>query len=86
MQRDVLLTGIQSQGAKHYLKSYYTTEFQVAYSSDQANWQIFRGNSTGNVMVCVYGFSLSPQNHPRVTMTMSMTISFLKTLFWVLEV
>ncbi|KAF6292812.1 coagulation factor V [Rhinolophus ferrumequinum] len=50
MQRDVLLTGIQSQGAKHYLKSYYTTEFQVAYSSDQANWQIFRGNSPRNVM------------------------------------
>nr|XP_019602979.1 PREDICTED: coagulation factor V [Rhinolophus sinicus] len=50
MQRDVLLTGIQSQGAKHYLKPYYTTEFQVAYSSDQANWQIFKGNSPGNVM------------------------------------
>nr|KAF6396645.1 coagulation factor V [Rousettus aegyptiacus] len=50
MQREILVTGIQSQGAKHYLKSYYTTEFRVAYSSDQTNWQIFKGNSTGNVM------------------------------------
>ncbi|KAK1329482.1 LOW QUALITY PROTEIN: hypothetical protein QTO34_011672 [Cnephaeus nilssonii] len=50
MQREVLFTGIQSQGAKHYLKSYYTAEFRVAYSSDQANWQIFKGNSTKNVM------------------------------------
>ncbi|XP_036890788.1 coagulation factor V isoform X2 [Sturnira hondurensis] len=50
MQRKVLLTGIQSQGAKHYLKSYYTTEFRVAFSSDQTNWQIFKGNSTRNVM------------------------------------
>ncbi|KAM5203194.1 coagulation factor V [Hipposideros larvatus] len=49
MQRDVLLTGIQSQGAKHYLKSYYTTEFHVSYSSDQTNWRIFTGNSTRNV-------------------------------------
>ncbi|XP_036298914.1 coagulation factor V isoform X1 [Pipistrellus kuhlii] len=50
MQREVLFTGIQSQGAKHYLKSYYTTEFRVAYSSDQTNWQVFKGNSTRNVM------------------------------------
>ncbi|XP_040307656.1 coagulation factor V isoform X1 [Herpailurus yagouaroundi] len=50
MQREVVLTGIQTQGAKHYLKSYYTMEFYVAYSSDQTNWQIFKGNSTRNVM------------------------------------
>ncbi|XP_022415864.1 coagulation factor V isoform X1 [Delphinapterus leucas] len=50
MQREVLLTGIQTQGAKHYLKSYYTTEFFVAYSSDRTNWRIFKGNSTRNVM------------------------------------
>lgn len=52
MQKEVLLTGIQTQGAKHYLKPYYTTEFCVAYSSDQKNWRIFKGNSTKNVMVC----------------------------------
>ncbi|KAB0377036.1 hypothetical protein FD755_011480 [Muntiacus reevesi] len=50
MQKEVLLTGIQTQGAKHYLKSYYTTEFCVAYSSDKKNWRIFKGNSTKNVM------------------------------------
>ncbi|XP_043341491.1 coagulation factor V [Cervus canadensis] len=50
MQKEVLLTGIQTQGAKHYLKSYYTTEFYVAYSSDKKNWRIFKGNSTKNVM------------------------------------
>lgn len=51
MQRDILVTGIQTQGAKHYLKSYYTTEFQVAYSSDRINWNIFKGKSTQNMML-----------------------------------
>ncbi|XP_070624220.1 coagulation factor V isoform X1 [Bos indicus] len=50
MQKEVLLTGIQTQGAKHYLKPYYTTEFCVAYSLDRKNWRIFKGNSTRNVM------------------------------------
>ncbi|KAG8515743.1 Coagulation factor V, partial [Galemys pyrenaicus] len=50
MQREVLFTGIQTQGAKHYLKPYYTTEFSVAYSSDQSNWRIFKGNSPKNIM------------------------------------
>ncbi|XP_063109706.1 coagulation factor V isoform X1 [Cavia porcellus] len=50
MQKEVIVTGIQTQGAKHYLKSLYTTEFYVAYSSDRSSWQIFKGNSTQNVM------------------------------------
>ncbi|KAM6154284.1 coagulation factor V [Erethizon dorsatum] len=50
MQKEVVVTGIQTQGAKHYLKSCYTTEFYVAYSSDRNSWQIFKGNSTKNVM------------------------------------
>ncbi|XP_064139040.1 coagulation factor V [Loxodonta africana] len=50
MQREVVLTGIQTQGAKHYLKPYYTTEFYVAYSSDHSSWQVFRGNSTRSPM------------------------------------
>ncbi|XP_048213738.1 coagulation factor V [Perognathus longimembris pacificus] len=50
LQKEVVITGIQTQGAKHYLKSCYTTEFSVAYSADQTNWQIFKGNSTKNVM------------------------------------
>uniref|UniRef100_A0A8C6HRV9 Coagulation factor V n=1 Tax=Mus spicilegus TaxID=10103 RepID=A0A8C6HRV9_MUSSI len=50
LQKEVVVTGIQTQGAKHYLKSCFTTEFQVAYSSDQTNWQIFRGKSGKSVM------------------------------------
>ncbi|XP_038205892.1 LOW QUALITY PROTEIN: coagulation factor V [Arvicola amphibius] len=50
LQKEVVVTGIQTQGAKHYLKSCFITEFHVAYSSDQTNWQIFRGNSTKNIM------------------------------------
>ncbi|XP_012658052.1 coagulation factor V [Otolemur garnettii] len=50
MQKEVVITGIQTQGAKHYLKSCYTTQFYVAYSSDRINWQTFKGNSTKNVM------------------------------------
>ncbi|XP_004464227.2 coagulation factor V isoform X1 [Dasypus novemcinctus] len=49
-QREVIFTGIQTQGAKQYLTSHYTTEFYVAYSSDQMNWQVFKGNSTKNLM------------------------------------
>ncbi|KAI5946229.1 Coagulation factor V [Manis javanica] len=50
MQREVVVTGVQTQGAKHYLKSYYTTEFSVAYSSDRTNWHIFKGSSSRSVM------------------------------------
>ncbi|XP_040594092.1 coagulation factor V isoform X2 [Mesocricetus auratus] len=50
MLKELVVTGIQTQGAKHYLKSCFITEYNVAYSSDQTNWQIFRGNSTKNVM------------------------------------
>ncbi|XP_012584366.1 PREDICTED: coagulation factor V [Condylura cristata] len=59
MQREVLFTGIQTQGAKHYLKSYYTTEFSVSYSSDQSNWKIFKGKSTQNVMYFKGNFDAS---------------------------
>ncbi|KAM4860376.1 coagulation factor V [Thomomys bottae] len=50
LQKEVVITGIQTQGAKHYLKSCYITEFSVAYSADEINWQIFKGNSSKNVM------------------------------------
>nr|XP_036879862.1 coagulation factor V [Manis javanica] len=50
MQREVVVTGVQTQGAKHYLKSYYTTEFSVAYSSDRTNWHIFKGSGSRSVM------------------------------------
>uniref|UniRef100_F6WV22 Coagulation factor V n=1 Tax=Monodelphis domestica TaxID=13616 RepID=F6WV22_MONDO len=45
-QREVVLTGIQTQGAKQYLTSYYTTQFCIAYSSDRRMWRYFKGNST----------------------------------------
>ncbi|XP_074078065.1 coagulation factor V [Macrotis lagotis] len=45
-EREVVLTGIQTQGAKQYLTSYYTTKFRVAYSSDKRVWRYFKGNST----------------------------------------
>ncbi|XP_036611939.1 coagulation factor V isoform X2 [Trichosurus vulpecula] len=45
-KREVVLTGIQTQGAKQYLTSYYTTQFSVAYSSDKRMWRYFKGNST----------------------------------------
>ncbi|XP_027724376.1 coagulation factor V isoform X4 [Vombatus ursinus] len=45
-KREVVLTGIQTQGAKQYLTSYYTTQFYVAYSSDKRTWRYFKGNST----------------------------------------
>uniref|UniRef100_A0A452RUU7 Coagulation factor V n=1 Tax=Ursus americanus TaxID=9643 RepID=A0A452RUU7_URSAM len=71
MQREVIFTGIQTQGAKQYLKSYYTMEFSVAYSSDRTNWQIFKGNSTKNVMVCAH----------QVTRAVPISMSFLKNTF-----
>ncbi|XP_043857785.1 coagulation factor V isoform X3 [Dromiciops gliroides] len=45
-EREVVLTGIQTQGAKQHFTSYYTTQFCVAYSSNKRMWQYFKGNST----------------------------------------
>lgn len=73
MQKEVVVTGIQTQGAKHYLKSCYITEFHVAYSSDQTNWQIFRGNSTKNVMVCARVFRLNLKTHSGASVAVSFT-------------
>lgn len=73
MQKEVVVTGIQTQGAKHYLKSCYITEFHVAYSSDQTNWQIFRGNSTKNVMVCARVFGLNLKTHSGASVAVSFT-------------
>ncbi|XP_038613796.1 coagulation factor V [Tachyglossus aculeatus] len=46
LQREVVLTGIQTQGAKHYLKSYFTTQFYLTYSTDKRRWNTFKGKST----------------------------------------
>ncbi|KAH1185503.1 coagulation factor V-like [Mauremys mutica] len=47
LQRQVLITGIQTQGAKQLMKSLYVKEFFVTYSKDKRKWITFVGNSTG---------------------------------------
>uniref|UniRef100_A0A8B9SRU5 Coagulation factor V n=1 Tax=Anas platyrhynchos TaxID=8839 RepID=A0A8B9SRU5_ANAPL len=44
-QRQVLLTGIQMQGAKQFLKSLYIQKFFIAYSKDKRKWKTFKGDS-----------------------------------------
>ncbi|XP_009979414.1 PREDICTED: coagulation factor V [Tauraco erythrolophus] len=45
-QRQVLLTGIQTQGAKQFLKSLYIQKFFIVYSKDKRKWSTFRGDSS----------------------------------------
>ncbi|XP_074450992.1 coagulation factor V isoform X3 [Larus michahellis] len=45
-QRQVLLTGIQTQGAKQFLKSLYIQKFFIVYSKDKRKWSIFKGDSS----------------------------------------
>ncbi|KAM7180046.1 coagulation factor V-like isoform 2-T2 [Macrochelys suwanniensis] len=47
LQREVLITGIQTQGAKQLMKSLYVKEFFLTYSKDKRKWITFIGNSTG---------------------------------------
>ncbi|EMP34114.1 Coagulation factor V [Chelonia mydas] len=47
LQREVLITGIQTQGAKQWMKSLYVKEFFMTYSKDKRKWITFIGNSTG---------------------------------------
>nr|XP_056714442.1 coagulation factor V [Euleptes europaea] len=47
LQREVLITGIQTQGAKELTKHLYTKEYFIAYSKNGRRWIAFRGNSTG---------------------------------------
>ncbi|XP_009327928.1 PREDICTED: coagulation factor V [Pygoscelis adeliae] len=44
-QRQVLLTGIQTQGAKQFLKSLYIQKFLIFYSKDKRKWSTFKGDS-----------------------------------------
>ncbi|KAM4699723.1 coagulation factor V [Discoglossus pictus] len=46
MERQVVISGIQTQGAYKYMKQYYITEFFIAYSKDNKKWNAFKGNST----------------------------------------
>ncbi|XP_027753564.1 coagulation factor V [Empidonax traillii] len=45
-QRQVLLTGIQTQGAKQFLKSLYIQKFFLVYSKDKRTWNTFKGDSS----------------------------------------
>ncbi|KFO84841.1 Coagulation factor V, partial [Buceros rhinoceros silvestris] len=45
-QRQVLLTGIQTQGAKQFLKSLYIQKFFIVYSKDKQKWSTFKGDSS----------------------------------------
>ncbi|XP_009996574.1 PREDICTED: coagulation factor V [Chaetura pelagica] len=45
-QRQVLLTGIQTQGAKQFLKSLYIQKFFILYSVDKRKWSTFKGDSS----------------------------------------
>uniref|UniRef100_A0A8C0BJS4 Coagulation factor V n=1 Tax=Buteo japonicus TaxID=224669 RepID=A0A8C0BJS4_9AVES len=45
-QRQVLLTGIQTQGAKQFLKSLYIQKFFIIYSKDKRKWSTFKGDSS----------------------------------------
>lgn len=45
-QRQVLLTGIQTQGAKQFLKSLYIQKFFLVYSKDKRKWSTFKGDSS----------------------------------------
>ncbi|XP_030333639.1 coagulation factor V [Strigops habroptila] len=45
-QRQVLLTGIQTQGAKQFLKSLYVQKFFIVYSKDKRKWSTFKGDSS----------------------------------------
>ncbi|XP_077198129.1 coagulation factor V [Paroedura picta] len=47
LQKEVLITGIQTQGAKQLTNHLYTKEYFVMYSKNGRKWIPFRGNSTG---------------------------------------
>ncbi|KAF7251115.1 Coagulation factor V [Varanus komodoensis] len=47
LQKQVLITGIQTQGAKQLMRFLYTKEYFVSYSKDGTKWITFKGNYTG---------------------------------------
>ncbi|XP_078514443.1 coagulation factor V [Lissotriton helveticus] len=44
--KPVLITGIQTQGARQIFKHLYVTEFFITYTNDKRHWVLFKGNST----------------------------------------
>ncbi|XP_028582431.2 coagulation factor V [Podarcis muralis] len=47
LENQVLITGIQTQGAKQLMRSLYTMEYVIAYSKDGRKWVAFKGNHLG---------------------------------------
>ncbi|XP_034971451.2 coagulation factor V [Zootoca vivipara] len=47
LENQVLITGIQTQGAKRLMRSLYTMEYVIAYSKDGRKWVAFKGNHLG---------------------------------------
>uniref|UniRef100_A0A8C3TTR7 ferroxidase n=1 Tax=Catharus ustulatus TaxID=91951 RepID=A0A8C3TTR7_CATUS len=45
-RRQVLLTGIQTQGAKQLFKSLYIQKYFLVYSKDKRTWNTFKGDSS----------------------------------------
>lgn len=47
----MIIHGIMTQGARQKFSSLYISQFIIMYSLDGRNWQSYRGNSTGTLMV-----------------------------------
>ncbi|XP_060626735.2 coagulation factor V [Anolis sagrei] len=47
LKRQVILTGIQTQGAMQILKHLYTTEYFITYSKYGRKWNVFKGDHRG---------------------------------------
>uniref|UniRef100_A0A8C5U8V0 ferroxidase n=1 Tax=Malurus cyaneus samueli TaxID=2593467 RepID=A0A8C5U8V0_9PASS len=45
-RRQVLLTGIQTQGAKQFFKSLYIQKYFLVYSRDKRTWNTFKGDGS----------------------------------------
>ncbi|XP_060935114.1 coagulation factor VIII [Limanda limanda] len=46
LRRPMLLHGVQTQGARSWLRDHYITIFSVSYSLDLETWTTYKGNST----------------------------------------
>ncbi|XP_053166904.1 coagulation factor V isoform X2 [Hemicordylus capensis] len=47
LQREVVITGIQTQGARQSLSSLYTQKYAISHSRNGRRWIPYRGNPTG---------------------------------------
>uniref|UniRef100_A0A8C5LQ13 Coagulation factor V n=1 Tax=Leptobrachium leishanense TaxID=445787 RepID=A0A8C5LQ13_9ANUR len=47
LEKQLLITGIKTQGASKYFTSFYTKEFFIVYSKDRKKWSTFKGNTIG---------------------------------------